>query len=52
EATGAYEALNPIEQGVFVFMHGIIGSRRTCTAFIFYGAALHLLVVATVYECA
>ncbi|KAG1878331.1 CASP C terminal-domain-containing protein [Suillus subluteus] len=52
EATRAYEALNPIERGVLVLTRGIIGNRRARTAFIFYAAALHLLVVVTVYECA
>lgn len=52
EATRAYEALNPVERGVLVLTRGIIGNRRARTAFIFYAAALHLLVVVTVYECA
>ncbi|KAG2354889.1 CASP C terminal-domain-containing protein [Suillus spraguei] len=52
EATRAYEALNPVERGVLALTRGIIGSRRARTAFIFYAAALHLLVVVTVYECA
>ncbi|KAG2106527.1 CASP C terminal-domain-containing protein [Suillus cothurnatus] len=52
EATRAYEALNPVERGVLVLTRGIIGNRRARTAFIFYAAALHLLVVLTVYECA
>ncbi|KAG2079209.1 hypothetical protein BDR04DRAFT_1086356 [Suillus decipiens] len=51
EATRAYEALNPVERGVLALTRGIIGSRRARTAFIFYAAALHLLVVVTVYEC-
>jgi homeobox protein cut-like len=37
---------------VLVLTRGIIGNRRARTAFIFYAAALHLLVVLTVYECA
>ncbi|KAG2119891.1 CASP C terminal-domain-containing protein [Suillus discolor] len=52
EATRAYEALNPVERGVLMLTRGIIGNRRARTAFIFYAAALHLLVVVTVYECA
>ncbi|KAG1729204.1 CASP C terminal-domain-containing protein [Suillus paluster] len=51
EATRAYEALNPVERGVLVLTRGIIGNRRARTAFIFYAAALHLLVVVTMYEC-
>ncbi|KAJ8588870.1 hypothetical protein M405DRAFT_819013 [Rhizopogon salebrosus TDB-379] len=52
EATRAYEALNPVERGVLVLTRAIIGNRRARTAFMFYAAALHLLVIVTTYECA
>ncbi|OAX40365.1 hypothetical protein K503DRAFT_768625 [Rhizopogon vinicolor AM-OR11-026] len=52
EATRAYEALNPVERGVLVLTRAITGSRRARTAFMFYAAALHLLVIVTTYECA
>lgn len=51
EATRAYDALNPVERGVLVLTRSILGNRRARTAFIFYAAALHVLVMFTTYEC-
>ncbi|EGN99687.1 hypothetical protein SERLA73DRAFT_51959 [Serpula lacrymans var. lacrymans S7.3] len=51
EAARAYQALNPVERGVLGLTRSILGNRRARTAFIFYAAALHLLVMFTTYEC-
>ncbi|KAH7929825.1 hypothetical protein BV22DRAFT_1029001 [Leucogyrophana mollusca] len=51
EATRAYDALNPVERGVLILTRSILGNRRARAAFIFYAAALHILVMFTTYEC-
>ena len=51
EATRAYESLNVLERGVLVLTRGILGNRRTRTAFIIYAIFLHMLVMFTTYEC-
>lgn len=52
EATRAYQALNPVERVVLSLTRAILGNRRARTLFIIYAAALHLLVMVTLYECA
>ncbi|KAF7321700.1 Golgi membrane protein [Mycena kentingensis (nom. inval.)] len=52
EATRAYESLNPIERGVLILTRGILGNRRTRTAFIVYAILLHVLVLYSSYSCA
>ncbi|KAH7911987.1 CASP C terminal-domain-containing protein [Hygrophoropsis aurantiaca] len=51
EATRAYDALNPVERAVLILTRSILGNRRARGVFIFYSAALHLLVMFTIYEC-
>ncbi|KAF8307009.1 hypothetical protein DL93DRAFT_2119954 [Clavulina sp. PMI_390] len=51
EQVRAVQALNPLERGVFILTRQILGNRRARIAFAVYAAALHLLVVVTLYEC-
>ncbi len=51
EASRAYQALNPVERGVFALTRLILGSRCARALFICYAFVLHVMVLYTTYGC-
>ncbi|KAI9633995.1 CASP C terminal-domain-containing protein [Dioszegia hungarica] len=45
EAQRALQALNPMDKAVFALTRAIIGNKRARSFFVFYTAALHLLIL-------